>query len=236
MKWIAHRGASATAPENTLVAFRRAWEAGADGIECDVRVSSDGVPVVVHDRTLRRVAGLTEAVGSVPWSMLRGVDVGAWKGKEWHGETIPSLEQVLETLPEGRVMCLEIKAGMRTLDALARWVETERITGENCRWLTFSRRVARGLRARWPKIPVWMNLEPRWWTTMGWQMAWTVKEGLAGVSVKDGRWLTPRKLAELKDAGLEVAVWTVNDPERARELEGWGVDAVMTDRIEAMKA
>jgi glycerophosphoryl diester phosphodiesterase len=75
---IAHRGASAVAPENTIAAFRRAIEVGADGVEFDVRLARDGVPVVIHDSTLERTAGLKRGVSDLTSEELSQIDVGSW--------------------------------------------------------------------------------------------------------------------------------------------------------------
>jgi len=75
---IGHRGASAVAPENTMAAFREAIAAGCDGIEFDVRLTRDGVPVIIHDSTLRRTAGLAARVADLTWAELEQVDVGSW--------------------------------------------------------------------------------------------------------------------------------------------------------------
>src|ERR1041385_5287703 len=95
---IAHRGASAVAPENTMVAFRAAIAAGADGIEFDVRLTRDGIPVIIHDSTLRRTAGVAARVADLDWTELQRVDVGSWftrSGNSFPNETIPSLEELL---------------------------------------------------------------------------------------------------------------------------------------------
>lgn len=103
-KIIAHRGASALAPENTLASFRKAIEADADGIEFDVRLSKDGVPVVIHDPTLLRTAGINKSVAELTAEELSLVDVGSWFNAayparartEFSSEGIPSLQAVLQ--------------------------------------------------------------------------------------------------------------------------------------------
>lgn len=116
---IAHRGASLHAPENTLAALRMAIDAGADGVEFDVQVSNDGVPVVFHDLDLRRIAGRSRRVRDLTVAELKDVDVGAWydrkrrrrRSSEFAGEKIPTLEEVLRLLDgfTGRIY-VELKA------------------------------------------------------------------------------------------------------------------------------
>ena len=91
---IAHRGASADAPENTLAAFRLGWEQDADGIEGDFRLSADGRIVCIHDDDTQRVAGSRLVVSETSYNDLHALDVGRWKGEQWRGERIPSLAEV----------------------------------------------------------------------------------------------------------------------------------------------
>src|SRR5437016_11609398 len=105
---IGHRGASAVAPENTLAAFARAIQDGADGIEFDVRLSRDGVPVVVHDATLQRTGLVNRLVGELTLKELQQIGVGSWFGRtkspqmSYEREKIPSLAQVFELFTQNR--------------------------------------------------------------------------------------------------------------------------------------
>src|ERR1044072_5920589 len=91
---IGHRGASAVAPENTMAAFREAIAVGADGIEFDVRLTRDGVPVVIHDSTLRRTGGLSLRIAELTWAEVAKVDVGSWFSRSFANETVPSLAEL----------------------------------------------------------------------------------------------------------------------------------------------
>lgn len=124
---IAHRGASAAAPENTLAAFQKAIEAGADGIEFDVVLAKDGVPVVFHDSDLQRMAKIKERTTSFTSAELQNVDVGAWFNSvhpqkadaKFSGETIPTLAKLLNFLRgyQGRIY-VELKGGNEESPAL----------------------------------------------------------------------------------------------------------------------
>ncbi len=95
---IAHRGFSAIAPENTLAAFDLAIEAGADSIELDLRLSGDGVPVVIHDETLKRTTRMRGLVSQTPWQQLRTLDAGGWFDEAFAGEGIPTLAETLDAV------------------------------------------------------------------------------------------------------------------------------------------
>ncbi|HEY4744830.1 MAG TPA: glycerophosphodiester phosphodiesterase family protein, partial [Desulfuromonadaceae bacterium] len=115
---IGHRGASRDAPENTLAAFRLAWAQGADGIEADFRLTRDGRIVCIHDPTTGRTAGTDIGVAASTLEELRRLDVGAWKGQEWAGAAIPTIEEVLGQLPPGKRLLIELKSGPEIVPVL----------------------------------------------------------------------------------------------------------------------
>ena len=112
---IAHRGFSSQAPENTLSAFRLAWERGADACETDLHLTKDGNIVVTHDENLKRVSGEDKSVAHSALKELLTLDVGSWMGPKWKGEKIPTLDQALATMPVGKKrFFLEIKPELRS--------------------------------------------------------------------------------------------------------------------------
>ncbi|MEI6306166.1 MAG: glycerophosphodiester phosphodiesterase family protein, partial [Deltaproteobacteria bacterium] len=115
---IAHRGASREAPENTLAAFRLAFSEGADGIEADFRLTRDGKIICLHDSSTSRTAGIDLKVADSSLKELRRLDVGAWKGECWRGELIPTLEEVLATLPAEKKLLIELKSGPEIVSVL----------------------------------------------------------------------------------------------------------------------
>lgn len=128
---IAHRGASESAPENTMAAFRRAVEDGAEGIEFDVRLSKDGVPVVVHDAALMRVGKIDGRVRDFTAAELQTLDVGSWFNKmkpekadaRFSNETVPTLRQVLDFLRSFRgLIYIELKCNERNAETLVKAV------------------------------------------------------------------------------------------------------------------
>ncbi len=122
----AHRGASSVAPENTMSAFAAAVACGADGLELDIHLSRDGIPVVIHDETLDRTTDGQGQVGDKTWPQLQMLDAGSWFSTDFAGESIPALENVLESFGGQVRLNLEIKefgAGLavsRTVEALSR--------------------------------------------------------------------------------------------------------------------
>lgn len=120
---VAHRGASADAPENTLAAFRLAAAHGADGIEFDVRATADGHLVVIHDASLARTTDGAGEVGALTLEEIRRADAGAWRGERFRGERVPTLEEVLEAARGRLLVDIELKVGGiegRVVELLAR--------------------------------------------------------------------------------------------------------------------
>src|SRR5262245_58707114 len=97
---IAHRGSSFSAPENTLAAVRLGWRQGADAAEGDFRLTADGQIVCVHDKTFKRTAGIDHPVAEMTLAEIERLDAGSWKSPEFAGERVPTLDQLLATVPE----------------------------------------------------------------------------------------------------------------------------------------
>ena len=134
---IAHRGASFDAPENTLAAFRLAWEQGADGIEGDFRLTLDGQIVCIHDEDTQRVTGQKLVVAEATWPQLRDLDVGRWKGDAWSGETIPTLADVLAIVPAGKFFFIELKTGPEIVAPLKQVLADSTIDRSRCVVISF---------------------------------------------------------------------------------------------------
>ena len=115
---IAHRGESFDAPENTLSSVNLAWERDAEAVEVDVRLSKDNHVVVFHDRTTKRIGNRSEKVKNQTLAELRELDVGSWKSEIYVNEKIPTLAEVLQTVPDGKRIIIEIKSSQKTIPYL----------------------------------------------------------------------------------------------------------------------
>lgn len=217
----AHRGASAGAPENTLAAFRRALAAGADGIELDVHLSRDGVPVVIHDDTLERTTDGTGRVAAHPLDRLQSLDAGAWFASRFAGEPLPTLQAALHLLA-GRVrLDLEVKdarAGMAVLDLLDRFPQADAVVS------SFDHGLLARLRRAAPALPLAVLADRDWHLALG---RASVLRACAFHPRADlvGRPL----LAACRRRHLPVFAWTVDDPARALTLARIGIDGLFTN-------
>ena len=235
---IAHRGASYDAPENTLAAYRLAWEQQADGAEGDFQLTRDGRIVCIHDRTTGRTANADLVVADTNLAELQGLDVGVAKGARFAGERMATLEEILHKLPPEKLFYIEIKCGAEILLPLRQVVASCGAGPGQLRILCFdadliaqARRVLPDVKAHWlvdyqadaiagVKSPSHEGI----WRTLGRINA----DGLN--SQADASMLTPDFVRQLRAADLEVAAWTVDDPILAKQLIQAGVEALTTNR------
>ncbi|UFU05261.1 glycerophosphodiester phosphodiesterase [Ruania halotolerans] len=245
MQIYAHRGASAERPENTLAAFARALELGVTGLELDVHLSADGVPVVIHDDTLDRTTSGTGPVGAHTETELARLDAGS-------GEHVPTLSEVLELVGEAAQVNVEIK-DPAAVDAVAlvtaqhprvRWFAS----GGHWEALAHLTTLVPGLaayplslghvgnesalldrvRASSPDAEPAVRTMLERIGNLQEAISFAQAHGQGGVSVWEEN-LTAGDVGAIQSQGLAAWVWTVNSRERARELMSLGVDALCTD-------
>ena len=229
---IGHRGASAVAPENTMAAFHEAIAVGADGIEFDVRLTRDGVPVVIHDSTLRRIGGVNQRVADLSWQELSKVDVGSWfKPGSFANETVPLLDDVFTLFAANNLtLYLEMKC-----DSLAEYGPLAEACSSSINEHEFKERVIVEC-FQLPALQLLKEIDPDIKTaalfdrTFMDQSVVTRATDIGAMAVALHHRLARKTLVEKsKQAGLHVAVWTVDDPiwiDRARAI---GIDALITN-------
>ncbi len=229
---IAHRGA-ADAPEHTIAAFERALELGADAIQLDVHLSRDDQPVVIHDFTLERTTDGSGPVRARTVRELKRLDGGGWFGAAFRGQRVQTLQEVLERFRDRARLSITLKGGA----ALYPDIE-ERIVGllevydvlESTLVQSLDAAALRVLRARSPEVrlgalvahrPIDLDadLAPGWTAIC------------PSVAV-----LGPGEWAAIRAAGRECHVWTVNEPALMDRLVEWGVDGIITDRPDVLRA
>lgn len=217
---IAHRGASGYAPENTMKAFRLAFEQGAGGIEFDIRTCKTGEPVIIHDATLRRTTNGRGYVSHTPLNALKKLDAG-------DGETIPTLEEVLKAYAGKKWLFLEIKdrASIKPVAALVTTYgntlgyEKMPVIGFNLRWLAAVKKIN-------PKIVIGATPHQR-----------GMPKNFCGMAKKMGAWsanpcidtLTQKHMDEASKHGLKIITWTANSRQQIEKARRLGVDAILGD-------
>jgi glycerophosphoryl diester phosphodiesterase len=241
MEIVAHRGASADAPENTLAAVRLAWAQGADAVEVDVALSKDGRVVVLHDDSTERLAGRDRAVDEQTFAELRQLDVGAWKGERFRGERIPLLSEVLATVPKGRRLFVELKAGPEILSPLERVFEEAGDRAGRVTLIGFKRGTLAEAKRRFPRLRAyWLSRK----VLAGGEgpdpaaadlIAKAREAGLDGLDVQARAAVDAGFVRAAKAAGLSVYVWSVDEAADARRFATAGADGVTTDRPGALR-
>jgi glycerophosphoryl diester phosphodiesterase len=237
---IGHRGASRDAPENTLASFRLAFEQGADGIEADFRLSRDGSIVCLHDERTARTADADLVVAESDLEELRGLEFGLWKGEQWRGEHVPTLEEVLPVVPPGKRIFIEIKSGREIIVPLAATLAASSLSPDQVRLLTFSAELAGLLKGELPQYRVCWLTDYRLrgvWRPSARELLATLKACRAdGLASRDRAPLDSPLVRALRLERLEIHVWTVDSESAGRRLLSLGVDSIMTNRPGFMRA
>jgi len=231
--WIAHRGAGKLAPENTLAAFRVGAAHGYRAFECDVKLSADGVPFLLHDARLDRTTPECGVAGERSWADLSRLDAGGWHSRVWAGEPPPSLDAVARYVQRnGFALNVEIKPTPALEHA------TGHAVGRACMRLwrdaatpllfsSFRPEALQGARETAPQIPRALLVDTLW---PGW---FEMARALDCVAVVTNHALMDAALlAQLHGAGLRALCYTVNDAPEAHRLVALGIDGVITDRVD----
>lgn len=232
---IAHRGYSAVAPENTLPAFAAAVLAGATHVEFDVRTTADGVPVVIHDRTVDRTTTGTGHVADLTSAEVATLDAGSWLSPAYAGTRVPTLAETLDLLvPTEPTLLLEIKppATLGEVKAIADLLAERNLHPRTIvqsfapEIVRLTREVAPGIRRGLLRL----SYAPD--TVL---LAADLAVACCNPPVSDVL-TTPGTTAALIDAGIEVLPWTANDPAQWPTLAASGVAGLITDRVAELTA
>lgn len=224
--YIAHRGASYLAPENTLASEKKAFKLGADAVECDIQLSKDNRLMVIHDKNTKRVSGEELKIVETDSKELRKLDVGSFKDKAYKGEKIPFLEETLANLPKGKNLVIELKSKTETIPFLketvlksgkldqllfiafdfATIIETKNTFPENkCYWLSGN------------KGDLLSKIED------------IAGHRLDGVDLSS-KIIDEELVSQLKKLDLDIVAYTVDDPVEAKRLIDLGVTKITTNR------
>ncbi|MNI17376.1 Glycerophosphoryl diester phosphodiesterase [compost metagenome] len=225
----AHRGSSDTAPENTLIAFRQAIQAGAGYAELDVQETSDGVIVVMHDGNAKRTTGIDKPMWEVTYEELIQVSAGSWYGEHFADEKVPTLEQVIDLAKGNIKLNIELKNNGHQLQLAEKSVEIiQRNNFENdCIFTSFDRNLLHTVKQTDPKLRTGLIVS-KLDKASSWAMllnhpdydALSIAYPLA----------QPELLKQAVEYHKQVMVWTVNDPDTMRRMLDFGVNNIITDK------
>jgi len=232
-RFIAHRGASHKAPENTISAFKLAWAENADGIEGDFYLSTDGEVVCFHDKDLKRVAGRDRKIEEMSWKELSTLDVGAWKSPEYKGEKMPRLADVLDVLKPGKLFYLEIKDGPEIVAPIGKILAAKKADPKQVIFIAFDPEVVRECRKQLPQFQAHWLSSLKGADDAGKADAYMKELESTGAQGFQFDWKAPvgaEWVKGLKAKNYTITSWTVNDADAARRMIAYGVDFITTDR------
>lgn len=234
---IAHRGASRVAPENTLAAFHTALALGADGVELDVRLSVDGVPVVIHDATVDATTDGTGRVDALTLAQLKQLDAGSSFRPTFAGERIPTLAETLEALGDSLLFNIELKGGDPFDHGLEQRV-VDLIEGSSAEGQvllsSFSPFALRRIQQRNPHIPTGLLYTCSRWRLVV-RLAHAVMLRPAAALHPCHAIVNPDLIAWARARSMRVHVWTTDDVADLRRLISWGVDGIITNAPDRLR-
>uniref|UniRef100_UPI00321767CA glycerophosphodiester phosphodiesterase family protein n=1 Tax=uncultured Draconibacterium sp. TaxID=1573823 RepID=UPI00321767CA len=231
---IAHRGASAFAPENTMASVNLAWEMGASAVEIDIHLSKDNRIMVCHDENTKRVSGKDYLIANTSSEVLRSLDVGSTFSSQYANEKIPFLEEVIETIPEGKFLFVEIKCPETVVPFLKKVIE-ESGKQSQIKIISFSVNALLASKNQIPQIPVfWLVCPPYKNGIMYDLINKSDSYGFDGLDINYGL-LTNESNEILKELNRYVYVWTVNKTSDAERFDSYNVYGITTDKPDILK-
>ncbi|MEY4882465.1 MAG: hypothetical protein RIS34_319 [Pseudomonadota bacterium] len=232
-RWIAHRGAGKLAPENTLAAFRVGASHGYRMFECDVKLSADDLPFLLHDDTLNRTTTGQGVAGNQPWRDLSQLDAGSWHSRAFAGEPLPGLENIARfCLHNGYFLNIEIKptagTARHTGEVVARHAARLWQAAAVPPLLTsFDPEALEGAQDAQPELPRGLLLDTLW---KGW-LETALSLDCVAIVCNHALWDTA-SVTQAKSAGFRTLSYTVNDEWAVQRLIDLGTDGIITDRVD----
>ena len=226
---IGHRGCAAHAPENTLAGLREAAARGVAWVEIDVSLLGDGTPVIIHDATVDRTTNGRGALSALDWEQVSRLDAGSWFAPRFAGEGVPRLDEALEAArAAGLGVNVELKTHRGEGDALVRAtvpaIKASNLLRERLLVASFDHAALVAFHARAPEVAIgilYRDIPAGWRALAGSLDAVAVNASYLHASEDSIR--------EVKRAGLDVYLYTPNDPAAVAPMWGWGIDGVFTD-------
>ncbi len=230
---IAHRGESYDAPENTLASINLAWKRDADAVEIDVQLTKDEKIVVIHDKTTLRTGGKYKIIASNSYDELLKIDVGKLKDTKWKNERIPLLDEVIDTIPGNKILFIEIKSDERIIKPLQNLIEQKNINPAQIKFIGFNINTMKELKVIVPEIGTYWIVEGKNYKAKD-HLKQTITKCLSarldGLDVQARKYLNKDVIHSVKNSSSKIYTWTVDDPERAKQLYLDGIDGITTNR------
>lgn len=223
---VGHRGASRYAPENTIASAKLGWAQEADAVEIDVHLSSDNQIVVIHDYNTKRTCGVKYVISETPLNTLKTLDAGSWKDEKYKAEPIPTLSEIVEIIPDGKKLVVEIKSEIQIVEVIqSKFGKHSKV--EQLIFIAFDYETILAAKKAFPNNKSFW-LSSKFPDGIRPTLEKVKADGLDGVDLHYSV-VTSEVMKIANELGLEVHVWTVNDLEKAKELDKIGVSSITTD-------
>lgn len=227
---IAHRGASGSAPENTLASFRSAMDIGADFIELDIHLSKDGELIVMHDETVTRTTNGKGKIRNLTLEQIKSLDAGSWFGDKFKGLVVPTLDEVFQ-LSGGKIkLLIEVKGSSRKYPGIEKkLVETiyKYYAKDWCIVQSFDDEILKNISQLDPSIVLHQLIVGRIFPPV-------IPEFIRAVN-PNHHFVSGKKIEKIHSQGKKIFVWTVNEEKRMGKLISMEVDGIITNYPEKLK-
>jgi len=229
--YIAHRGASYDAPENTLASAKMAWKVNADAVEIDIHLSKDNKIMVIHDDNTKRTTGEDYDVTNTNSVILRKLDAGSHKSKKFKGEKIPLLEEVIKTIPKGKKLVVELKSRDNVLPKMEQILTNNKKLNQLI-FICFDKETIIKVKKAYPENNCYWLCSNKEAFFANFQSV--AEAGIDGLGLRYS--IIDEHVMELSEKyKLDMITYTVNDSEEAKRLINLGVRKITTDRPEWLK-
>ena len=233
LKYIAHRGASYYAPENSLAAIKLAWELGADGAECDIQLTKDNQIVLWHDGNTERLTGQKLEVAKTDYSELNKLEIrlSPTNSAYFEGEHIPLLKDVLKTTPKEQLLVIEIKCGNEIFPELQKVIKEYWKTG-SIAFIGFNFETICLAKSNFPAVPCFYLSSSK--EDVLKKIPDIQKAKLDGVDLNSNI-IDQQLVDELQKSNAEIWCWTVDAVDEATRMKNLGVKTITTNRPTFLK-
>ena len=237
---IGHRGCARYAPENTLEGIHTAADMGVEWVELDVKLTKDQVPIIFHDEDAERTTGVSKPIALMTYDEVKELDAGSWFGESFIGAKIPTLEEAVDVLLERDLgLNLEIKpcpsrekeTAEAALDVLSTiWDEHDRLLISSFSHVSLE--VAQDMAETWHRGFLLPDSNEEEWKENWAEIAQYLKSSTVHIN---GNTVTREQVEEVIELNLPILAYTINEPDRGRFLQSWGVDGFFSDAPDVLQ-
>ena len=240
--YIAHRGESISAPENTLEAINLAWQNGADGIEIDVHLSSDNEIIVIHDKSTKRMTGEYRLIRRNTVAEIKRLNIKKNGFNYNYDVKIPTLIEALKTVPAGKYIFIEIKCGIEILPRLKQILKKTTVDIKHIKLISFNLGVISAIKKALPQY------ETLWVMRIGIEKSALFLNGLSSIISKakqnniDGfdisysRFFNQKLVQKIQSNNLKLYIWTINNLNKSKRLSTLKIDGIISDKASDLKS